>query len=78
TGHSKCISPWEVIRAQFREKTRRSSTLRKVTHKVEFRLIFRAPSWNFRILAIPNVLANGKSYKLGFMKKCDGHKLYAN
>ncbi|RRT44060.1 hypothetical protein B296_00033301 [Ensete ventricosum] len=24
TSHSQCISPWEVIRAWFREKTRRS------------------------------------------------------
>ncbi|RZS08718.1 hypothetical protein BHM03_00039724 [Ensete ventricosum] len=24
TGHSQCISPWEVVRAWFRKKTRRS------------------------------------------------------
>ncbi|RWV89198.1 hypothetical protein GW17_00048668 [Ensete ventricosum] len=28
-------------------------------------------------MAIPNVLANGKSYKHGFTKKRDDHKLYA-
>ncbi|RRT83489.1 hypothetical protein B296_00001451 [Ensete ventricosum] len=43
--------------------------------KVEFRSIFRAPSRKFKILAIPNVLAMGKSYERGFIKKCDGHKL---
>ncbi|RWW69124.1 hypothetical protein BHE74_00023297, partial [Ensete ventricosum] len=44
---------------------------------VEFRSIFCAPSWNFKILAIPNVLAQRKPYELGFMKKCDGYKFYA-
>ncbi|RWV84082.1 hypothetical protein GW17_00054237, partial [Ensete ventricosum] len=44
---------------------------------VEFRLIFRAPSRNLKILAIPNVLAHGRSYEHGFMKKRNGHKLYA-
>ncbi|RRT68092.1 hypothetical protein B296_00024582 [Ensete ventricosum] len=29
---------------------------------------FRAPSRNFKILAIPNVLAHGKSYEHGFVK----------
>ncbi|RRT44058.1 hypothetical protein B296_00033305, partial [Ensete ventricosum] len=43
--------------------------------KVEFRSIFRAPSRNFKILAISNVLAHGKSYEHGFVKKRDGHKL---
>ncbi|RRT36048.1 hypothetical protein B296_00050024, partial [Ensete ventricosum] len=45
--------------------------------RVEFRSIFRAPSQKFKILAIPNVLAHGKSYEHGLMKKRDGHKLYA-
>ncbi|RZR90602.1 hypothetical protein BHM03_00018512, partial [Ensete ventricosum] len=44
------------------------------TRKVEFRSIFCAPSRKFKILAIPNVLAHGKSYNLGFVKKRDGHK----
>ncbi|RWW35242.1 hypothetical protein BHE74_00059847, partial [Ensete ventricosum] len=44
---------------------------------VEFRPIFRAPSQKFKILAIPNVLAPGKLYEHGFMKKRDGHKLCA-
>ncbi|RRT83497.1 hypothetical protein B296_00001449 [Ensete ventricosum] len=43
--------------------------------KVEFQSIFRAPSRKFKILAIPNVLAHGKSYEHGCTKKCDGHKL---
>ncbi|RZS05071.1 hypothetical protein BHM03_00035513 [Ensete ventricosum] len=45
--------------------------------QIEFRSIFRAPSRKFKILAIPNVLAHGKSYEHGFTKKCDGHKIYA-
>ncbi|RZS16904.1 hypothetical protein BHM03_00048971, partial [Ensete ventricosum] len=45
--------------------------------KVEFRSVFLAPSRNFKILAIPNVFAHGKSYEHGFAKKCDGHKLCA-
>ncbi|RRT41095.1 hypothetical protein B296_00053710, partial [Ensete ventricosum] len=43
--------------------------------EVEFRSIFHAPSPKFKILAIRKVLANGKSYKHGFMKKRDGHKV---
>ncbi|RRT46310.1 hypothetical protein B296_00003083, partial [Ensete ventricosum] len=45
--------------------------------KVELRLVFRAPSQKFKILAIPNVLAHGKSYEHSFMKKYGGHKLCA-
>ncbi|RWW24535.1 hypothetical protein BHE74_00051529 [Ensete ventricosum] len=43
--------------------------------EVEFRSVFRAPSKKFKILAIPNVLAHGKSYEHGLMKKCDGYKV---
>ncbi|RWW57908.1 hypothetical protein BHE74_00035268, partial [Ensete ventricosum] len=42
---------------------------------VKFRSIFCALSQNFKILVIPNVFANGKSYEHGFMKKLRGHKL---
>ncbi|RZS19547.1 hypothetical protein BHM03_00051952 [Ensete ventricosum] len=49
----------------------------KLCARVEFRSVFRAPSQKFKILAIPDVLAQGKSYELGFAKKCDGHKLCA-
>ncbi|RWW40995.1 hypothetical protein BHE74_00053546 [Ensete ventricosum] len=49
----------------------------KLCAKFEFQSIFRAPSRKFKILAIPDVLAHGKSYEHGFMKKCDGHKLCA-
>ncbi|RZS12647.1 hypothetical protein BHM03_00044128 [Ensete ventricosum] len=45
--------------------------------EVEFRSVFRALSQKFKILAIPDVLAHGKSYEQGFMKKHDGHKLCA-
>ncbi|RRT39225.1 hypothetical protein B296_00041106, partial [Ensete ventricosum] len=44
---------------------------------VKFRSIFCSLSQNFKILAIPNVLARGKSFEHGFMKKCDGYTLYA-
>ncbi|RWW58747.1 hypothetical protein BHE74_00034354, partial [Ensete ventricosum] len=43
----------------------------------EFRSVYRAPSEKFKILAIPKVLAHGKSYEHGFMKKRDNHKLFA-
>ncbi|RWW55283.1 hypothetical protein BHE74_00038087 [Ensete ventricosum] len=36
--------------------------------------VFCAPSRKFKILAIPDVLAHGKSYEHGFVRKCDGHK----
>ncbi|RWW40277.1 hypothetical protein BHE74_00054319 [Ensete ventricosum] len=38
-------------------------------------MVFRAPSRKFKIMAIPNVLAHGKSYEHNFTKKCYGHKL---
>ncbi|RRT38466.1 hypothetical protein B296_00035528, partial [Ensete ventricosum] len=42
---------------------------------VEFRSVFRAPSQNFKILGIPNVLDHENLYEHGFMKKHNGHKL---
>ncbi|RWV92158.1 hypothetical protein BHE74_00024449, partial [Ensete ventricosum] len=39
------------------------------------RSFFRATSRNFKILVIPNLFAHGKSYKHGFIKKHDAHKL---
>ncbi|RZS27380.1 hypothetical protein BHM03_00060834, partial [Ensete ventricosum] len=65
TGHSQRISPWKVVLAWFCEKMQLLSTFGKVTCKVEFRLVFRAPFRKFKILAIPNVLAQGKSYEHG-------------
>ncbi|RRT46314.1 hypothetical protein B296_00003088, partial [Ensete ventricosum] len=50
-------------------------TLCKAAREIEFRSIFRALSRKFKILAIPNVLALGKSYEHGFTKNHDGHKL---
>ncbi|RRT31158.1 hypothetical protein B296_00058141, partial [Ensete ventricosum] len=44
---------------------------------VRFRPVFHQPSRKFKILAIHDVLAHGKSYEHGFMKKCDGDKLCA-
>ncbi|RZS29049.1 hypothetical protein BHM03_00062717, partial [Ensete ventricosum] len=46
----------------------------KLCANLRAKSIFRAPSQKFKILAIPNVLAHGKSYELGFAKKRDGHK----
>ncbi|RWV83440.1 hypothetical protein GW17_00054953 [Ensete ventricosum] len=37
--------------------------------QIRFRSVFCAPSQNYKILAIPNVLAHGKSYEHGFAKK---------
>ncbi|RRT44968.1 hypothetical protein B296_00039017 [Ensete ventricosum] len=65
TGHSQHISQWKVIQAQFYEKTRWSETLGNVM----FRSVFRALSQKFKILAIPNILADGRSYEHGFVKK---------
>ncbi|RWW37977.1 hypothetical protein BHE74_00056829 [Ensete ventricosum] len=48
---------------------------RSEIYAVSFRSIFHVPSQNFKILTIPNVLALGKSYEQGFMKKRDGNKL---
>ncbi|RRT31138.1 hypothetical protein B296_00056024 [Ensete ventricosum] len=45
--------------------------------QVEFRSVFHATSRKFKILAIHDVLAYGKSYEHGFPKKRDGHKLCA-
>ncbi|RZS24013.1 hypothetical protein BHM03_00057031, partial [Ensete ventricosum] len=45
--------------------------------KVEFQSVFGAPSQKLKILAIPDLLAHGKSYEHGFAKKRDGHKLCA-
>ncbi|RRT31231.1 hypothetical protein B296_00056038, partial [Ensete ventricosum] len=44
---------------------------------VEFRLVFHALSRKFKILATHDVLAHGKSYEHGLMKKYDGDKLCA-
>ncbi|RZS24157.1 hypothetical protein BHM03_00057186 [Ensete ventricosum] len=74
TSHSRRISPCDVLRARFREKTRRSYTLHEVVRRVEFRSVFRVPSQKFKILAIPYILAHGKSYEHGFMKKRNSHK----
>ncbi|RWW40787.1 hypothetical protein BHE74_00053766 [Ensete ventricosum] len=46
----------------------------RIACRVEFRSVFRAPSQKFKRLAIPNILAHGKSYEHGFTKKHDGHK----
>ncbi|RWV78861.1 hypothetical protein GW17_00060097, partial [Ensete ventricosum] len=52
----------------------KNSTVINFACRVEFRLVFCAPSRKFKILANPDVLAHGKSYEHGFMKKRDGHK----
>ncbi|RZS17561.1 hypothetical protein BHM03_00049707 [Ensete ventricosum] len=77
TGHSRHISPWEVVRALFRKKTKRSYICAKSCAEVEFRSVFHAPSRKFKIQAIPDVLARGKPYEYGVAIKRDGHKLCA-
>ncbi|RZS29166.1 hypothetical protein BHM03_00062862, partial [Ensete ventricosum] len=52
--------------------------LREVVRRVKFRSVFRAPSRKFKILAIPDALAHGKSYEHGLAKKLDSHILCAN
>ncbi|RZS23463.1 hypothetical protein BHM03_00056404 [Ensete ventricosum] len=61
----------------FEQSRTRSRLMSKATREVEFRLVFRSPSRKFKILAIPNVLAHGKSYEQGFVKKCNVHRLCA-
>ncbi|RRT32811.1 hypothetical protein B296_00055994 [Ensete ventricosum] len=53
----------------------KNATVINFARRFEFQSIFCAPSQKFKILAIPNILAHGKSYELGFTKKCFGHKL---
>ncbi|RWV86450.1 hypothetical protein GW17_00051656, partial [Ensete ventricosum] len=43
--------------------------------KVEFRSVFGAPSRDFKIVVIPNILAHGKSYEHGLTKRRDCNKL---
>ncbi|RWV80482.1 hypothetical protein GW17_00058250 [Ensete ventricosum] len=52
--------------------------LHDVMRRVEFRSVFHAPPRKFKILAIPNVLAHGKSYEHDFVKKHEGHILCTN
>ncbi|RZS27374.1 hypothetical protein BHM03_00060830 [Ensete ventricosum] len=74
-GHSRRNSPWEVVQARYRE----SHKLCVQSHaEVEFRSVFRATSQKFKILAIPDILAHGKSYEHDFAKKLNGHILCAN
>ncbi|RZR93500.1 hypothetical protein BHM03_00022016 [Ensete ventricosum] len=47
------------------------------TNKSRVSIGFSAPPRKFKILAIPNVLAYGKSYEHVFEKKHDGHNLCA-
>ncbi|RZS22547.1 hypothetical protein BHM03_00055341 [Ensete ventricosum] len=58
--------------------SRKNSTITNFTQshaRIRVSTGFRSLSQKFKILAIPNVLAHGKSYELGFMKKHDDHKL---
>ncbi|RWW54020.1 hypothetical protein BHE74_00039445 [Ensete ventricosum] len=56
-------------------KNRDGHKLCTKSRRVEFRSVFRASSQNFKILVIPNVLAQGKSNEHSFTKNRDGHKL---
>ncbi|RZS21128.1 hypothetical protein BHM03_00053718, partial [Ensete ventricosum] len=48
-----------------------------ISCNVEFRSVFCSLTQKFKILANTNVLAHGKLYEHGFVKKCDGDKLCA-
>ncbi|RRT31945.1 hypothetical protein B296_00043916 [Ensete ventricosum] len=50
----------------------------KLYAKVEFRSVFRAPSQKFKILPIPDVLTDRRSYEHDFVKKLEGHILCTN
>ncbi|RWV78451.1 hypothetical protein BHE74_00035266 [Ensete ventricosum] len=70
-GHYQRICPWEFVLALFHEKCdghklyEKSSFVRFFVHRLGI----------LKILAIPNVLAQGNSYKHCFAKKRDDHKL---
>ncbi|RRT85129.1 hypothetical protein B296_00000502 [Ensete ventricosum] len=46
--------------------------------QVEVQMVFYALSRKFKILPIPNILAHGKMYEHGFVRKRNGHKLCTN
>ncbi|RWW37082.1 hypothetical protein BHE74_00057841 [Ensete ventricosum] len=70
--------PMESRMSMISQKNSTVISLREVVRRVKFRSIFRAPSRKFKILAIPYVLAHGKSYEHSFTKKLNGHILCAN
>ncbi|RRT31889.1 hypothetical protein B296_00058054 [Ensete ventricosum] len=76
-GHSRRIIHGKSYEHDFTKKLNGHIYLREVVRRVEFRSVFHVPSWKFKILAIPNVLAHGKLYENGFTKKRDGHQLCA-
>ncbi|RRT31833.1 hypothetical protein B296_00051509 [Ensete ventricosum] len=69
--------PMESRKSMISQKNSTVIYLREVVRIVKFRSVFYAPSQTFKILAIPDMLAHGKSYEHGFTKKRDGHKLCA-
>ncbi|RZS27435.1 hypothetical protein BHM03_00060895 [Ensete ventricosum] len=73
TGHSRLIGSREVVQARFHKKYDGHKHCAKSRAESTFRSIFHAPSQKFKILAIPDVLAHGKSYEHDFTKKLDGH-----
>ncbi|RWW43412.1 hypothetical protein BHE74_00050933 [Ensete ventricosum] len=56
TGHSRRISPWEVVRARFRKKNSTVIYFARIARRVEFQSVFRAQSQKFKIMGITNVL----------------------
>ncbi|RRT31454.1 hypothetical protein B296_00056620 [Ensete ventricosum] len=81
TSHSQCISPCckqSRVSIDFSctvSKIQNTGQSQSISPRVEFQSGFRALSWKFKILAIPDILDHGKSYEYGFTKKCNGHKL---
>ncbi|RRT61352.1 hypothetical protein B296_00032936 [Ensete ventricosum] len=69
-GHSDVLAHGKSYEHDFTKKL----NSHKLYSEVEFRSVFCALSWKFKILGIPDSLAHGKSYEQGFTKKWDGHK----
>ncbi|RRT63835.1 hypothetical protein B296_00042395 [Ensete ventricosum] len=76
TGHSRRISPWEVIRAWFHKKL---DGYKLCTNRAEscVSIGFSCTIPKLQNIGHPNVLTHCKSYEHGFAKKHDGYKLYA-
>ncbi|RWW39696.1 hypothetical protein BHE74_00054946 [Ensete ventricosum] len=70
------IAHWKSYEHGFAKKldghilcANRAQSRVSIGFSVDFRSVIRVPSQKFKILVIPDVLAHGKSYEHGFMKK---------
>ncbi|RRT35233.1 hypothetical protein B296_00023903 [Ensete ventricosum] len=74
-SHTNMVSRKNAMVINFCEVASRVEFRLVFRASVEFRSVLRALSRKFKILAIHDVLADGKTYEHGFTKKRDGHKL---